>query len=69
MIKIALSCDLKLVKSMLGSFKKLAKANTVAALANSAGCKLKLPKLYQEVAPFIVDPKTNNPTKESIEIT
>ena len=43
----------------------LASANAVAALANSLGCKLKLPKLYQEVAPDMVLPKTNSPIKES----
>ena len=38
--------------------------NAVAALANSEGCSPKLPKLYQDVAPFMFLPNTKSPAKE-----
>ena len=50
------------------SLTYLAKANAVAAFANSLGCKLKFPNPYQEVAPLIFFPKTKRPSNEIREI-
>ena len=42
----------------------LAIAKAVEAFTNSDGCKLKIPKLYQDVAPLMFFPNTNKPTKK-----
>ena len=45
----------------------LANANEVAALANSDGCKVKLPIAYQHLCPAIVFPNKNKPAKDKSE--
>lgn len=50
------------------SLNNFATAKAVNAFTNSEGCKPSTPKLYQEVAPLIVFPKRNKPTKDKREI-
>lgn len=50
--------DLKLSSLTEGFAKKLLSDRQVANLANSEGCKEKPPKLIQDLAPLISDPKT-----------
>lgn len=49
------------------SLRYLETANAVATLANSEGCRVKGPILYQAVAPLIFFPNRNNPAKSTID--
>ena len=49
------------------SLSSLATASAVNAFANSEGCRPIKPKLYQEVAPFMLFPKIKSPANESID--
>ena len=50
------------------SLNSFAIARAVKALTNSDGWRPIAPKLYQDVAPLIVLPKTNKPISDAIEI-
>jgi len=67
-IKMIFTKEALFLISICIELKEVATYNAVQIFANSAGCKLTPPIMYQEVAPEIFCPKRYNPNKLRIAI-